>query len=417
LDYRLLCGAAVVDITPHPFIPGIFLAGFESNRRAKALLDPLEAVAVTLSDGHSHVALVAVDLIGLPRPFVEWVRDLLVPDYPQPWNVLVCATHTHAGPDTIGLWGRAVLGKIPIESGVCEEYQRDLLHRIAEAVRRAYGAMVPVSVRAARFDVPSYWTRNDRKGGGKDDFGHVLAFDALDDSRRVATIVNFAAHPETLWEGNPFVSSDYPGEVRRRMTALTGGHCAFFSGALGGMVTPNVPLASTLKERQVAMRELGAGIAERASDALSNSRPLSDVRLSVARQPIALPLANRGFAMLKRLGILDREFVLGRLRTEMNAVTMGDKVSIMTAPGECTPEVGREVVARGPGEYRLLFCLGCDELGYILTEEQYQNPEYAYEKTMSVGPKTAPALLEAADRLRMRVATRSPDRPDWRSPG
>jgi len=399
----LLCGAASVDITPHAQVPGAYLAGFESNRRARAVLDPLEANAISLSGGETHVALVAVDLVGLQRPWVEWIRDRLAADHPQPHNVLVCSTHTHSGPDTMGLWGPSFLGRFPRRTGLDPAYQDALLDLVASAVRQAHAARVPVTVRAARFDVPADWTRNDRKGGGKDDFGHAVAFDAADGGARVATIVDFAAHPETLWEGSPLVSSDYPGTLRRRMRSLAGGQCAFFSGALGGMVTPNVPLSANLEERKSAVIRLGTGLAERAHAALRDAPPLADTGLAAARRPLALPLANTGFKVMKLLGVMDREFMLGRVRTEMTCVRIGDALSFLTAPGECTPEVGREVVARAPGEHRLLLCLGCDELGYVLTREQWENKEYAYERSMSVGPDTASSLCDAADWLRARL--------------
>ena len=62
----------------------------------------------------------------------------------------------------------------------------------------------------------------------------------------------------------------------------------------------------------------------------------------------------------------------------------------------------RELVRRMPGTHRLLLCLGCDELGYILTPDQFRNREWHYEQSMSVGPETSPMLWEPAERLAQR---------------
>jgi hypothetical protein len=394
----LLCGVATADITPRAFVPGIRLAGFEPDRRARAVLERLEAGAVHLSDGRNHATLVTLDLIGFLHPHLERVRDLLAGRHPDPGRVLVASTHTHAGPDTIGLWGRALFGTIPIASGVDDRYMAFLLDRVAQVAADAAASLVPVSVRGTRFDVPASLTRNDRMGGGKDDHGEVLCFDREDGSP-LALIVNFACHPETLWEGNPLVSPDYPGALRRRLRALSdGGTPLFFSGALGGMVTPDIPVESDLEYRKEAVERIGVTLADCAWAALEGVRPLDTTPLSVTRIPLALPVRNWRHRLSRHLGILDREFLFGSIRTEMNLVRFGADASLLTAPGECTPEVGRELQVRMTGRHRLLFCLGCDEIGYILTPGQYEDPEYRYERSMSLGPDTATLLYEAVER-------------------
>jgi hypothetical protein len=297
----------------------------------------------------------------------------------------------------MGLWGRSLLGRIPILSGVEPRYMEQLLDRVCAVVGEAVRAAAPVTVRAARFDVPADWFRNDRKGGGKDDFGHALAFDGREG--RVATLVNFAAHPETLWEGNPHVSADYPGALRRRLRATSAGVPLFFSGALGGMVTPNVVHHDDVELRMADVERIGSALADVAAAALAGAAPVAGPTLRVARLPLAIPLKNWQFRLMHALGIMDREFLLDRVRTEMNLVSIGDAVSMLTAPGECTPEVGREIVARMAGDHRLLFCLGCDELGYVLTPAQFEHPEWGYEQTMSVGPDIGPVLWDGAARL------------------
>lgn len=395
MEKVLRCGAVAVDITPMGFVPGIRLAGFGFDRRATKVLDSLEAVAIHLSDGEAAVTFIAMDLIGYMYPYVDRLRARL---RGRGGHVLPCATHNHAGPDTIGLWGRSLAGRFPLTSGVVPEYMESLQASLVRAVIAACEKAEPVVVRAARFEVPPHWFRNDRKGGGKDDFGYVLQF-VREDKTAVATIVNFAAHPETLWEHNTFVSSDYPGAVRARIRERFGGIAAFFSGALGGMVTPNVPLEMDVEGRIVEAKRLGTGLADLASDAIDKAGVFGGVPLSVRCLPIELRLSNWRFRLARMLGIMDRELVLGRVRSEMNLVRIGEEVSVLTAPGECTPEVGHALASVVPGKFRLLFCLGCDEIGYVLTPEQFSNREYRYEQSMSLGPSTGPDLLQAAREL------------------
>lgn len=395
---ELRCGAAFTDITPYDRVPGILLAGFENHRRSREVLDPLEAGAIYLTDGDQHVVLVSADLIGFLHPWQERLRDRLAGQVKAPGNVLVTSTHTHSGPDTIGLWGRSLLGLIPLRSGIDRTFMEKLLNDLTGLVLEAEGNVVEVEAKAARFEVGSEWTRNDRKGGGKDDFGHALSF-VGPDGEPVATLVNFAAHPETLWEGNPCLSADYPGAVRRHMRERGHPVPVFFSGPLGGMVTPNVAVKARFDERKGFMESLGEHIAGAVCDALSEAVSIPKPTLGCRHLPLELSLSNWRLKLARYLGIIDREFLLDRVRTEMNLVCLGDDVSILTAPGEVTPELGRLISARMTGEHRLILCLGCDELGYVLTPEQYEDREYRYERSMSIGPGTGPALLAATGKL------------------
>ncbi|NOZ00766.1 MAG: hypothetical protein GXP54_02620 [Deltaproteobacteria bacterium] len=408
---KLRCGAAAVDITPYGLVPGIRLAGFENNRKSKEVMDPIEATAIHLSDGEHHLVLVSTDLIGFPYPWQERLRERLAGSAPEPENILVASTHNHAGPDTIGLWGNAFLGLIPISSGVEAAFMDQLMEGLEKVVLEAIDSSVPGTARIARFDVPGDWTRNDRKGGSKDDFGYAMALDGLDGTR-VATLVNFAAHPETLWEGNTCLSADYPGVVRRRLRELVQGVPMFFSGALGGMVTPNVHEKAKFEQRKEYVSQFGADLAEAAEGVLAEADGIADTRLELRKLRMELPVKNWRFRLAARIGVIDRDFSNGSVRTEMNLVGLGDSVSILTAPGEVTPEMGRRIIEHMPGEHRLLFCLGCDELGYVLTPEQFKDREYRYEKSMSLGPGTGPALLEAADKLagRMNMSAKAPKR-------
>lgn len=397
----LLCGSAELDITPYEYLPGEYMAGFESERRATAVLDPIGAGALVLDDGKTRLALVSVDVIGLQNQVVNRIRQQLADEFSDVNSIIVASTHNHQGPDTLGLWGKALFGRIPIRSGVNRKYLDALVDRLTELVRSAARNTKTVTVKASRFDVPPDWFRNDRKGGGKDDFGWALAFDATDGSGRVATLVNFAAHPETLWEGNTLISADYPGATRQRLRETSGGVPVFFSGALGAMVTPNIPRDTEIEQRKAAITRLGTGIADLARSSLEGATPIRNPSLRLVHLPLELPLENRMFKFLKVLGIMNREFVNGRVQTEMNMVMIGEDVSIITAPGECSPEVGRDLVAVAPGTSKFLFGLGCDELGYIITPGQFENSEYGYEKTMSIGPRTATLLVEAVKRMKV----------------
>src|SRR6476661_4598945 len=100
-----LAGAATRIITPPLGDRPVFLAGFQGGRRATAVHSDLYARALALRLGERVAILVACDLIGLSAPDVEDMRPMLAARDIDPDALVVACTHTHSGPDTIGLWG------------------------------------------------------------------------------------------------------------------------------------------------------------------------------------------------------------------------------------------------------------------------------------------------------------------------
>jgi hypothetical protein len=76
-----------------------------------------------------HVAIpVACDLIGLARGDIDEIRAALAPRDIAPDALIIASSHTHSGPDTLGLWGPDAL-----TSGVHAEDQA--LLELATAAR------------------------------------------------------------------------------------------------------------------------------------------------------------------------------------------------------------------------------------------------------------------------------------------
>src|SRR3954469_25059260 len=92
----LRVGAAAVVITPEAGTP---MAGYYSARAAEGVHDDLYAKAIVLEQDGSKAALVACDLISMPRGVVERAREQIEGDMGIPGaRVMISATHSHAGP-------------------------------------------------------------------------------------------------------------------------------------------------------------------------------------------------------------------------------------------------------------------------------------------------------------------------------
>src|SRR4030042_1790966 len=92
-------------ITPSIERP-VWLAGFQPNRPALGIQDNLYLRTLALQDGLGELlVLSACDLIGVLRGEVLAIRAAAGRQGIDERAVHVIATHTHHGPDTIGLWG------------------------------------------------------------------------------------------------------------------------------------------------------------------------------------------------------------------------------------------------------------------------------------------------------------------------
>ncbi|MCX7943256.1 MAG: neutral/alkaline non-lysosomal ceramidase N-terminal domain-containing protein [Deltaproteobacteria bacterium] len=390
-------GFSKIDITPYG--KSVFMGGFDYNRKSTGVLHPIFARAVYISDGICDVVLVSCDLIGLFSDYVNSVREELAKEFPEVSRVIICSTHNHEGPDTMGYWGRALMN-IPIISGVDFEYLSSLRGFIKNAVIEAREGAEDTMAYVGFIDIPKCLTENIRKYGYKDDRLSFLKFVRKDGGIK-GFIVNFSCHPEGLWADNTLISADYPGVVLKFIEDRTGGGGVFFSGSLGGMVTPNIEEEATFADRLRFTVNMGEILGELVVNEKDSLRRIDDVSILCFNHKIRIKVENPKFLLLKKLGIFKREVFDGRIQTEINLVKIGD-VILFGAPGELLPSMGFKIKSRF-SDFRdvLVISLCNDELGYILSPEEFREKElYKYEISMSAGKELSLEILKGIYHMR-----------------
>ncbi|MGQ9827326.1 MAG: hypothetical protein ACUVSW_05615 [Roseiflexus sp.] len=385
----LLAGAATRRITPQLDARPVFLAGFQNNRRATAVDTDLYARALALRFDERIAVIVACDLIGLDRSDVLDVRAALNAHGIDPSGLVIACTHTHSGPDTLGLWGpdRYV-------SGVDTFYLATVKQAIVEAAIEALTFCCPARMRCAMTRLPGY-IANFRDPGIVDDDVAALQFVKLD-GEVIATLLNLACHPEVLDGDSTLISADYAGYACREVEMRVGGVALHVSGALGGMLSPDT------RDRTPAWAErMGRAYAAAALTALAAAAIDAD-RLEVRRTEFDLPLVNPLLLMAQQMGVLRvRRPVNGAITTACTFIDLGP-AQIITLPGELLPRLGFEIKAAMSAPCKILAGLADDEIGYILPDDEfvppadYTNPGRQYEESMSIGPTTGSRILAAA---------------------
>jgi len=392
-------GFAQAVITPRLDKP-VYLAGFGQNRRAETVHDDLTVRVLVLSSPTENLVLCALDLIGFFRPDVQDVirrvhnqyTGVITPD------ILIASTHTHHGPDTQGLWG-------PDDrtSGVDQEYMNWLKDKIVATIMLALAdAHHAIShIKTTSVHVPGL-AKNARDPKIIDyELTAVQFLNAA--GKPLGSLFDFPCHPEVLWEHNPHITADYPGFLRREVEAKTKAPCIFFSGALGGMMTPDVTDHS-FEEAEF----MGKRLAEEGLKALGSADAVRFSTLGMQKKEFRIRLKNILFKIaIRRKLFPDVRDQQGRILTEMNLLKIGP-LWLAAIPGELLPKLGmklKDMMRTAGADTAGIISLANDELGYILPKEDFRyplnpfKPGKHYEETMSVGKEIGTAVMEAMESL------------------
>jgi len=433
-------GAAVIDITPPV---GTALDGYGGRTDVSlGVHDPLYARALYLDDGATQIALVVCDLIGIGSFLSARARELIAerPGVP-PANVMISATHTHAGP--AGVRGRG-------EPVLAEEIAR----KVAGAVRVAERNAVEGVLKYGHTGLSSIAQNRRFPAGPIDHRLDVLAADTRD-GLNIATVARYGCHATTLERDNLEITAEYPGEACRTIERIIGGPTVglFFNGACGN-VNP-----AWIAQDYSEVRRLGTVVGARAAALSQELRPLGlnhqahNIRWEeLTTRPVdagvlvqgplrtaslvfeapyrqgpddetlaaALEALEAEYRAARDRGATDEErraiaaritmarmerVALARTRNhgptrteEVQAFALGDNLHLVALPGEVFIETGDEIREKSGLENVLVVAYANDYPGYFCRPEAYT--EGGYE------PGTTPFSPEA-DRLLVETALRA----------
>ena len=394
LRAEIQVGAATRVITPDPLLP--VSGGIGKPHPVKEKRGDLTARALVFRKGEVSVAVVALDLLGFPSVLGDRVRAK-VPRIPTA-NILIGSTHTHSAPDCYGFpdGSGGHTGDLKYMNWVCD--------RAAEAVNAALDRLEPASIRIATGEAQGKIAYNyyapelyDRR---------MSVIQAINSKgKTIATLVNYAIHPEVLGNEVGILSPDLIGPLCEKIEKQTGGMAIFVNGAQGGMITADNRNLDKPKDRlrgywdddrtwEECLR-IGHLMADEALRIVKDAKPQPDPTLFCDSMRIRFPVESHPMwfilvgSPLKYPHNDDRS-----INARVNLINLGD-AQILTIPGEALPNIGFYLKRKMHGRHNLLFGLTNDAFGYILAKVDFHSfPRYEYVSRTSLGEMTGEILIE-----------------------
>jgi neutral ceramidase len=417
-------GCAKVNITPPLGIPLIGSYGKPSDD----ILDELYAKALVLNDGNTAIAIVSADLLYAPlEEITNPVREIIKEKTGIPeQNVLICATHTHSGPEVFARTKLPSKGRMPA-SRIDQNYLQVLIRKMADAAVIAHKNMQEVKIGAAKGHIPEIvYNRRPKTADGSVKMAFTLpvevivtkkietgpegcvkvTFDYKQEEAQlefgpidpdacvlkvedvnggmVGSVVNFGCHPVCIYPYlSTSISADYPAYATGVVQQVEGGICLFTLGLAGNAV----PVVRGVKPRERMGKALGSEALRR----LQMVTTTDSVTLKALKKEIKFPIKKEADPNETEADDKTKEYI----KTEIQVLRLGD-IYILGLPGEILVEVGSEIKKRAGLENLFIVTLSNDTIGYVCHSGAYE--EGGYE------PGTGTNLAKGAGEIMIKEA-------------
>lgn len=247
-EKTVLVGIATIDITP---VGPILLAGYgERKTESTGVLQPLHAKAIAFGNNKKDLSvIVTVDLIGIQWYMTKQVAETVAGKIGiRPDQFVICASHTHSGPEIGNLINHFSRQLPPEEIGRIDRYLEDLAVKLEQVTLQAVNNMQPSYLswgqgkagfamnRRPIVDGKSVGMRATPEGA----VDHALPLMKIIDAsgKLKAVFVSYACHGTTLGGDVNEVHGDWIGEAQRIMEERHPGVTAMVALGCGADANP-----------------------------------------------------------------------------------------------------------------------------------------------------------------------------------
>jgi hypothetical protein len=428
-------GASAVVITPPN---GSAMAGYFDQRLSNGVDNDLYARSIVIEAEGVKAALVACDLVEMPRAISERARELIADSIGIPADhVMISATHCHTGPVVaLEKVGPSQGWDLKQNTKYVDELPRLIVRSVEEANARLASANAFIGIgRENRLAFnrryfmkdgsvgwnPGKLNPNIVKPAGPIDPQVPVAYFESPDGKPLATYTNFAMHLDTV--GGRRISADYPFTLHTLLGRIKGPDMVslFTIGCAGNINHIDIKWHNPQHGEAEAAR-IGTILAGEVLKTYARLTPLQVTSVRCVSKIVRLDLAPVSAAeieqapaiiakgakapFLQRVGAHKALDVAGRhgkpVEAEVQVIALGDDLAFVGLPGEIFVELGLSIKERSPFGHTIIAELANGNIGYVPTSEAY--PQGNYEVVTSrcapgSGEKLANTVIELLRRL------------------
>lgn len=401
---------AEINITPNVSEQNsVFLQGMGGPpRRATTVSEPLMMQLLLLEDDHfTKVLFVTADLFGFGPEIVDNLKIIAAQWGIEPEGLIFNASHTHYAPGTIS--------HIAKELGpFYEEYANQIVQTIGQHLQLLYNKLEECEILWGKVEAQIGASRRLKKDGkvifalNQDGYYDkntpFILLNMLKTGKKVL-LVSHSCHPTGLGSES-VISADYPGYMRNALKSKGIADGVMFLQGSAGSTKETVSVNGDVLfcENSIGARKNGEFLATQIMSGLKRElQPLNGPFFCTKRQ-ISLPLkslpplsvltqirddAGKDNLVREWTSNLLSQFPNGdfpdRLGMEVQLVSLGDKVSFITLPGEPVAELARDL-KRLTNNPHSTFVLGYTNglIGYLPTDAMIEEGGYETEASQYV---------------------------------
>lgn len=414
---------AEIDITP-PL--GVAKIGWLKNIVPARVVDPLFARVAILESGAGKLAFISLDTLFVRAEETAAIRSGIEHRYGfPPGNVMVAATHNHAGPAV------AECGDVRPDEGYCRTMVERCVNAFGQALEKMEEAQFALASKSV-FGVAHNRRVVQRSGivkthGTFDDANALCLEGPIDPQLSIlalrrpngdwlGAIVNYTLHP-TDHGGDDTFSAGWPGVLAQKVKA-GGCSCLYLNGAYGNIAGAD----PTRSGKALSMEETGSTLADHVLQLLKGIKPESfrnEALLKSGSRQLKLPYREptaeqikgtaRGAQRFIDPAIYDRNIPRlveqiragdGTLSAEVQVHSIGD-IDYVAVPCEWFVEFGLQLKERLHPRRALAVGSANGIVGYVPHAAAFERGGYetTFLSTSKLAPNAGQLLLDTARKI------------------
>ncbi|WP_152436133.1 hypothetical protein [Vibrio jasicida] len=260
----------------------------------------------------------------------------------------------------------------------------------ARSAVQAQDTTIPANVFASKTKIK---VENRRGWNIVDDSITTLFFENKSNGGRIATLVNFGAHPTILSSDNSMLSSDYVHSLREAIEFESGGMTLFLNGILGDshFKTDNRELSEASRIGNEAARLVLES---------EKKRKKIDGDLKITTLPFTQQVTNRQIIALYNNNALDIDLNdNNEINTKILHGTIGKNLSFISFPGEALTRLGLPIKKNMKGDFKLFFGLSNASYGYFIPNDEFlkvsgRNTEEVFSMDENAGTNIKNVIID-----------------------